>query len=179
MAEMGMGYGSECHLLRYLGRHRSLLDTKVCAAIPADAIAWLDQPFDPKKTWLDGELKGLDFLGPNDERILHESTKVWPQSGNPPNWDAVARITKNGMSEWLLVEAKANIQELQSYCEARPDGGLPLITSTLKATKSRAHRRQGSRLAQWLLSAVQPLSSAQLPQLQWRAFATDAGLFHG
>ena len=26
MAEMGDGYGSECHLLRYLGRHRDRLD---------------------------------------------------------------------------------------------------------------------------------------------------------
>jgi hypothetical protein len=26
MAEMGAGYGSECHLLRYLGRHRNRFD---------------------------------------------------------------------------------------------------------------------------------------------------------
>ena len=25
MGEMGYGYGSECHLLRFLGRHRRLL----------------------------------------------------------------------------------------------------------------------------------------------------------
>ncbi len=29
MAEISAGYGSECHLLRYLGRHRNLLDKHV------------------------------------------------------------------------------------------------------------------------------------------------------
>ena len=29
MGMMGDGYGSECHLLRYLGRHRALLNQRV------------------------------------------------------------------------------------------------------------------------------------------------------
>jgi hypothetical protein len=135
MAEMGMGYGSECHLLRYLGRHRTLLDQKISEVVGADTISWLDHPFDPTKGWLDGELKGLDFLPPTDP-ALNEWKQVWPQRGNPPNWDAVAQVGRNGIAEWLLVEAKANVQELQSSCQADPQGGRLLITRTLAATKT-------------------------------------------
>jgi hypothetical protein len=81
-------------------------------------------------------LKGLDFLGPDYDPVHVKWKQVWPQRGNAPNWDAVARITKNGVSEWLLVEAKANLQELQSSCQASPQGGRPLITCMLKATKA-------------------------------------------
>jgi hypothetical protein len=135
MAEIGMGYGSECHLLRYLGRHRELLDQRVSEVTGADAVSWLDYPFDPSRTWLDGELKGLDFLAP-DHALHGEWRQAWPQRGNPPNWDAVARIGRGGASEWLLVEAKANVQELQSSCQASPSGGRPLIARTLVAAKA-------------------------------------------
>jgi hypothetical protein len=134
MADMGSGYGSECHLLRYLGRHRNRLDQRVLNLTGADNVAWLDHPFDPNKTWLDGELKGLDFLEPNDP-TCKKWANVWPQQGNPPNWDAVARIQINGVAEWLLVEAKANLQELRSSCKAKAEGGRPLITDTLAAVK--------------------------------------------
>jgi hypothetical protein len=135
MAEMGAGYGSECHLLRYLGRHRYLLDKYVLKATGADTIAWLDYPFDTNKTWLDGELTGLDFLEPEDA-ARKEWTNVWPRRGNPPNWDAVGRIRRNGVDEWLLVEAKANVQELKSSCGAKEEGGRPLIIRTLANVKS-------------------------------------------
>jgi hypothetical protein len=134
VAEMGMGYGSECHLLRYLGRHRKLLDQRVSEAVGTSIVSWLDHPFDRSKTWLDGELKGLNFLAPDDP-VRDEWRHVWPQSGNPPNWDALARIGREGASEWLLVEAKANIQELQSSCQASSAGGRSLIARTLTATK--------------------------------------------
>ena len=54
MAHMGDGYGSECHLLRYLGRHRALRDWRVLACVGGSAIEWLDFPFDPSNPWLDG-----------------------------------------------------------------------------------------------------------------------------
>ena len=34
MAEMDMGYGSECHLLRYLGRHRTLIEQRILDPYP-------------------------------------------------------------------------------------------------------------------------------------------------
>jgi hypothetical protein len=91
--------------------------------------------FDPTKTWLDGELKGLDFLRP-DDAARQNWKQFWPQQGNPPNWDAVARISRNGIIEWLLVEAKANVQELRSSCNAKAEGGRPMIARTLAAVKS-------------------------------------------
>lgn len=46
MGEMGNGYGSECHLLRFMGRHRHLLDERILAVLGGDSINWLDFGFD-------------------------------------------------------------------------------------------------------------------------------------
>ena len=64
MADIGDGYGSECHFLRWMGRHRKLFDERVSAAVsrPGEAINWLDFKFAPNKKWPDAELKGLEFL---------------------------------------------------------------------------------------------------------------------
>jgi hypothetical protein len=70
MAEMGDGYGSECHLLRYLGRHRDCFNDMVRSTIGADAVRWLDFHFDPTKRWPDGERKGIDFLRADDPASL-------------------------------------------------------------------------------------------------------------
>ena len=134
MAEMGDGYGSECHLLRYLGRHRSLFNQEVNSAISGQDLEWLDYPFDPTRTWRDGEWKGLDFL-PEDDPARAAWWQVWPQRGNPPNWDAVGTVVSAGTREWLLVEAKANCQELRSSCQASESGGRALINATLRQTK--------------------------------------------
>lgn len=134
MAEMGDGYGSECHLLRYLGRHRKIFDDLVRSKIGASSIRWLDFHFDKTKTWLDGERKGIDFL-PADHPARAAWKKAWPQRGNPPNWDAVGVATINGRDEWLLVGAKAHIGEMFSDCQASEDGGLPMIRATFAKLK--------------------------------------------
>jgi hypothetical protein len=134
MAEMGDGYGSECHLLRYLGRHRGALDRQILDLTGSDSIQWLDFPFDRSRTWQDGEWKGLDFLEVGSPARVAWQT-IWPQRGNPPNWDAIGKLTTKGVAQWLLVEAKANAEELQSSCKAVEEGGRPLITKTLAATK--------------------------------------------
>jgi hypothetical protein len=132
---MGVGYGSECHLLRYLGRHRQLLDAKVLAGTGGDRIDWLDYPFDPTRTWLDGEWKGLDFL-PAEHPGRQTWKTVWPQRGNAPNWDAIGQLHRGGSTEWLLVEAKANVEELRSACTAKKEGGLGPITAALDKAKA-------------------------------------------
>jgi hypothetical protein len=134
MARIGEGYGSECHLLRYLGRHRDLLNARVLKEVSGRAICWLDFRFDPAKKWPDAEWKGLDFLA-NDEEAQRAWRDFWPQSGNVPNWDAVARVTTTQREEWLLVEAKAHLGELRSSCWAKPEGGLMQITRALDITK--------------------------------------------
>jgi hypothetical protein len=85
---MGHGYGSECHLLRYLGRHRELFNKVVQSVVGASSVQWLDFHFDPIKRWQDGERKGVDFL-PVEHPASLAWRKFWPQQGNPPNWDAV------------------------------------------------------------------------------------------
>jgi hypothetical protein len=123
---MGDGYGSECHLLRYLGRHRALLNQRVLEVTGATAIEWLDYPFDQSRAWQDGEWKGLDFVSDNTPaKAAWRST--WPQGGNAPNWDAIGRLRLGPGEAWLLVEAKANIEELRSSCKASPHGGRPAV----------------------------------------------------
>lgn len=113
-APIGDGFGSECHLLRYLGRHRNRLNTAVMSAIPgASAVRWLDFHFDRDAPSLDGERKALDFL--NVEHPARTSwTWVWPHAGTPITWDAVGQVKVNGKVEYLLVEAKAHLSELLS-----------------------------------------------------------------
>jgi len=59
----------------------------------------------------------------------------WPQRGGIHNWDAVGQIRLGGVEEWLLVEAKANWQELWSDCRASPRGGLGKIERAFGGTK--------------------------------------------
>ena len=135
MARMGDGYGSECHLLRFLGRHRRRLDGAVRDVIGASAVEWLDYPFDPSNRWQDGEWKGVEFLEPENAARQAWAT-FWPQRGNPPNWDAIGRAQIGGRWEWLLVEAKAHLNELRSDCQASEAGGRPMIRSALDRVKA-------------------------------------------
>ena len=112
MAEIGHGYGSEWHLLRYLGRHRERLATEVQRVTSCDTVQWLDFPFDPKSKWKDAEWQGLDFL-PLESRARGKWAEFWPQTGRPPNWDAVGEVSINGHREWLLVEDNAHIVEIE------------------------------------------------------------------
>jgi hypothetical protein len=135
MAEIGHGYGSEWHLLRFLGRHREHLGAAIQRLIGCDTVSWLDFPFDPKnKKWKDVEWKGLDFL-PQDGAARGKWTEFWPQTGRPPNWDAVGKVSVNGQREWLLVEAKAHLGEIESSCQASPAGGLDTIRAAFETTK--------------------------------------------
>ncbi|MEC5383832.1 hypothetical protein VSX64_24215, partial [Aurantimonas sp. C2-6-R+9] len=136
LGRMGSGYGSECHLLRFLGRHRKLLNQTVADVVGAEEVDWLDYPFDPEDEWRDGEWKGLAFL--REDAVVQQAWRdAWPARGNPPNWDAVGRVRIGSAWEWLLVEAKANLEELSSSCQAKKEGGRSLIESTLSMSKQK------------------------------------------
>ena len=134
MAEIGYGYGSEWHLLRFLGYHRNVLDSAILRAIGGQGIEWLDFPFKQAKKFYDDEWKGLDFLE-TEHLARKEWSSYWPTSGNRQNWDAVGRLRIGGQEEWLLVEAKAHLGELNSSCGASDSGGLPMIRSACEVTK--------------------------------------------
>lgn len=147
MGGMGNGYGSECHLLRFMGRHRHLLDQRVLHVVGGDSIDWLDFDFEPKKKrWPDAEIKSLDFLQP-DHPALVAWKEWWPQGRGIHNWDAVGKVRFGDTEEWLLVEAKANLEELLSDCRATSPTNRPKIERAMAETKQ-ALGVQGDR--DWL-----------------------------
>ncbi|MEK7354780.1 MAG: hypothetical protein AABZ77_09770, partial [Chloroflexota bacterium] len=115
--------------------------------VPAGGIEFLDFNFKPGKLWPDKELKGLDFLPDNHPaRIAWDD--YWPQTGNVQNWDAVCKLAAGPNEEWLLIEAKAHLRELQSTCGAKERGGLPQIRRAFEATIE--HLNIDARVDSWL-----------------------------
>jgi hypothetical protein len=135
---MGNGYGSEFHLLRYLGYHRHELNRAVEEKIGGRVSDWLDFPLGSERK-LGTEWKGVDFVDSASD-VKSAWLKFWPQTGNVPNWDAVGRLESNSDNEYLLVEAKAHVEELHSSCGASKKGGLDTIRTegTIKASGSTA-----------------------------------------
>lgn len=118
MGRMGYGYGSEFHLLRWMGRHREKFNEEVRKVIDVkgEKIEWLDFKFESKNFIPDRELKGLEFLE-RDKRKDEVSRAFkdkngdhsWPQTGQVMNWDAVGRIGDT----YILCEAKAHVEEVE------------------------------------------------------------------
>jgi hypothetical protein len=138
MGRMNAEYGSELHLLRMLGRHRAYLDKQICEHIGAQRVDWLDFPSRMKRTdsrtlW-DREWQNLEFLSADNSARVQWNL-AWPSHRTGPNWDAVGRLHFANSSELLLVEAKANQQEIRSSCKAEDPKSLKLIRDTLNLTK--------------------------------------------
>jgi hypothetical protein len=135
MGKMGCGYGSEFHLLRYLGYHRTELNREVEEKTGGRVLDWLDFEFDPKRkpAESDVELKGLAFLG-QEGPTIEAWKKFRPQTGNVQNWDAVGRLQTGSQIEYLLVEAKGHVEEIRSDCNAKERGGLPKIRDAFAET---------------------------------------------
>jgi hypothetical protein len=133
MAGMGYGYGSECHLLRWMGRHRSAFDEAVRQAMgkSSNAVNWLDFNF-AGSDWPDAELKGLDFI--SDAATQADWSTWWPKGRGIHNWDAVGWWGDPAQKELVLVEAKAHVGEIRSECKAKPAGGRGVIEQSLKET---------------------------------------------
>lgn len=111
MAEMGLGYGSEYQLLRFLGHHREELNAEILKSlkIPDGIINWLEYPKDIHRLSLDSEYTGISFLE-NHDLYDKQWKEFWPQKGNPQNWDGIFKIG----DKYYLVEAKAHINEISS-----------------------------------------------------------------
>lgn len=137
MGRIGDKYGSEWHLLRWMGRHRNEFGQKVLQIMGQihSSLSWEDFKFSPGRTSLDAELKGLDVPAvPGSVKAAWG--QAWPQTGNLPNWDAVGILNSvDGEEELVLVEAKAHLEELSSSCGAKAPTSRKLIESFLENAK--------------------------------------------
>lgn len=130
MSKIGYGYGSEWHLLRWLGYHRTELSAEAGNAIAKTLpdvdqnlgnIEWLDLDWnrDLRHLHRDKEWEGIKFVThlplPSDAQAVMQAWKdFWPSSGTAQCWDAVGIRRSEHSLEWLLVEAKAHALELRS-----------------------------------------------------------------
>lgn len=128
-----LGYGSAWHLLRCLGWHRREFSNELAKAIRVGDIEWLDFGLGgsgryPTTTPIrDSELVRLNFL-PEEVQKLYDH--FWPGASRQ-SWDAVGRAD----GEWLLVEAKGHLGEVQK--KRTPPKGKPAkqkITQAFQAT---------------------------------------------
>ncbi len=120
MAKMGIGYGSEFQLLRFLGHHREEFNALVAKELKTkEHIDWLDFPYSETTETGDGEYVGVDFLKghPACTTVKKAWAKFWPNPSFAPNWDAVAKVG----DEYIIVEAKAHEKELVSSSGAKGD----------------------------------------------------------
>lgn len=151
MGDMALGYGSEFHLLRWLGRHRRLFTEKVCDVANRAAkrgwkhIDWLDFEFADGRLVPDSELYGPEFLTigtdrgkwPKEWEKVHEELRngpfKWPDvdSKYMMNWDVVG-VADDGT--YILGEAKAHIEEIGATCSATSENRT-IINDALELPK--------------------------------------------
>jgi len=81
------------------------------------------------------EPQGLRFL--KDKRVETLWNKYWPQRGRAQTWDGVAKLHRGGVTESVLIEAKANTVEFVTPpCSASKVGGRGQIEMTLGRLKA-------------------------------------------
>ena len=135
MAEMGLGYGSEFQLMRFLGHHRNYLNRIIQNALNNEgAIEWLDFPVNENRCSGDGEWTGIEcFKGNRDDYndIKDKWRDFWPQRGNSMNWDGVFKIG----DIWFFVEAKAHREESFQKCSAGSVSSIEQIKKSLQDTQ--------------------------------------------
>jgi len=124
-----------------LGRHRDYFSRKVCEATRANDVEWRDFPSGEMRRdkaghilW-DREWHQLQSLA-DDEPARKAWDAAWPTHRTDHNWDAISRLRFGSAEEWLLVEAKANVEELSSTCKAEDAKSIALIQKTLDSTKA-------------------------------------------
>jgi hypothetical protein len=165
MGKIGHGYGSEWHLLRHLGYHRQYLNAKILNITGGEVIEWLDFRFTHQNKPLahDHELEGIEFVP--SPAVQQQWRGYWPQTGSPPNWDAVGKL-KHGQDEaWLLVEAKAYGGELKSTCSAGA-ASREIIKQALAQTRDFYHITAGA-VEDWLTPYYQYCNRLAVLHFLW------------
>ena len=132
---MGLGYGSEFQLMRFLGHHRNYLNRIIQNALNNEgAIEWLDFPVNENRCSGDGEWTGIRCFKEsldNYNDIEEKWKKFWPQTGSSMNWDGVFKIG----DIWFFVEAKAHREESFQKCGAGSVSSIEQIKKSLQDTQ--------------------------------------------
>lgn len=134
MAEIGLGYGSEFQLMRFLGHHRNELYKLIHEAThTSEPIEWMDYPYENERISGDGELKGIECFSTlnNYAEIEAAWKRFWPQSGSAMNWDGVFKIGDT----WFFVEAKAHEKESYQKCSASSEDSKKTISDAFCETQ--------------------------------------------
>ena len=132
-SQIGYGYGSEWQLLRFMGRHRKELETKIREVIGAKGnFDWLDFEYKDRRSEItgDNELLKLDWINRNiiDATNLDSVKNEFKRSKLKINWDAIF-IVDNTI---FLVEAKAHKDEFESDCRSKREESKRTISDFLK-----------------------------------------------
>ena len=137
---MGLGYGSEYQLMRFLGHHREELDILIQNATGQFGdVRWLDFPYDDERISGDGEWKGIEcFKRLNNYADIEAFWKqFWPQRGTAMNWDGVFTINDT----WFFVEAKAHEEESYQKCSASSEASKAIINESFRKTIDWLHAK--------------------------------------
>jgi len=70
----------------------------------------------------------------NYEKVIKIWEKEWPQTGKQMNWDLLGYTKQNNKKNWILIEAKAHLGELEQYCKATSLDSIEKIESALLKT---------------------------------------------
>ena len=115
-----------------VNEHPSILNKRINKFLNRDLelpIEWLSPRVDDDYAEYRDEAF-LDLLGIKLAKT--ELKEFWPNGG--PQWDALGRDSATG--PYFLVEAKANIPELLSECQAKDPASLDLIKKSLFETQN-------------------------------------------
>jgi hypothetical protein len=150
MSDVGNGYGSKYFLLRFLDPHyhrylRSCLERSLHLYSDSGGLncsKWLYNPKKDGKASQDCEYTGIDFFPDDIKKLLDDNwKKYWPQTGTPQNWDAILHFYEEAEPEladkWIIVEAKAHLDELNTSSGATNQNSIQMIDSAFEATRKR------------------------------------------
>ena len=140
-SEMKLGYGSEFQLLRFLGHHRLELEDAIRKQAGIEGnLTWFDFPKDQSenpRSSLDKEYMGIEFLADmsNYETLKENWKEYWPRKGQ--YWDGIILNVYKTSWQYILVEAKAHLGELESDRQAENEQSIAKINRAFDSTKKR------------------------------------------
>jgi len=123
--------GSQKWIQVLINARPELLNVRIreeIASLSGREICWVS----PLKQDGFAEYRDAAFLEKlNLQDLSEELQKFWPNRG--PQWDALGRTSDE--KAFILVEAKANVPELVSFCGAKDRESLKTITASLSETR--------------------------------------------